>query len=211
MLNIIQLRSDMVYMRPDYQCLYGLATTYSGYFTRAEAGACGYRSDLLSHQTRSGKFRRVYRGVYRLRDFPYSSFEHVVAAWLAVGKERSVVSHETALDIHDLSDVMPLDIHLTVPRSIRNLPKLAGVRIHTSTRPFGPSDVVEREGMRVTSVTRTIVDSAEAGTGPEQIEMAVVQAIDRALTTTSRLRAAASDRSLRVRQLIDQSLELASR
>jgi predicted transcriptional regulator of viral defense system len=128
-----------------------------------------------------------------------------------VGQERSVVSHETALELHDLSDVMSQYVHLTVSRIIRNLPKLPGVRIHTSTRPLGPSDVVLREGVRVTSVPRTIVDSADAGTGPEQIEMAVVQAIDRALTTPSRLRAAAADRSQRVKRLIDHALELTQR
>jgi len=201
----------MITKKPDIQCLFGVATTHGGYFTRAEAETCGYGVDLLSHQTRSGKFWRPYRGVYRFRDFPDSPFEHIAAAWLAAGQERSVVSHETALEIHDLSDVMPLYIHLTVPRSIRNLPKLPGVRIHTTTRPLEPSDIVTREGMQVTSVARTIVDSADAGTGPEQIEMAVSQAVDRALTTPQRLRSAAKDRSKRVRNLIEQSLELASR
>lgn len=200
----------MISIKPDMRCLFNVASSHSGYFTRAEAEACGYGTDLLSHQTRSGKFIREHRGVYRLRDYPDSPLEHVVAAWLAVGAGKSVVSHETALDIHDLSDVIPNYTHLTVPRSSRNLPKLPGVRIHTTTRDLVPSDVVTREGMRVTSVARTIVDCAEAGTGPEQIEMAVEQAVRRASTTPKRLSEAAEQRSQRVRQLIEQSLRLAS-
>ena len=44
-----------------------------------------------------------------------------MAAWLAVGKQNAVVSHESALDLLDLSDVSPDRVHLTVPRSRRGL------------------------------------------------------------------------------------------
>lgn len=196
----------MIAKKPDDRCLFLVASTHMGHFTRAEAESCGYGTDLLTHLTRSGRFLRVHRGVYRLRDYPDSPREHVVTAWLAVGAARSVVSHETALDIHDLSDVIPNAIHLTVPRTVRNLPQLPGVRIHTTTREIGPSDVVTREGVRVTSVARTIVDCAEKGTGPEQVEMAVCQAIQRALSTPGRLRAAAANRSQRVQFQIEQAL-----
>lgn len=98
-----------------------------------------------------------------------------------------------------------------VPRSYRNLPSLPGVRIHTTTRPFESKDVVVREEMRMTSVARTIVDCAGAGTGPEQIEMAVREAVSRAMTTPRRLLDAAEPRSSRVRELIDHSLTLAVR
>jgi hypothetical protein len=121
-----------------------------------------------------------------------------MAAWLAVGKDVAVVSHESALDLHELSDVIPNAVHLTVPRSMRNLPKLPGVKIHTTTRAFEAGDVVRREGMRVTSIERTIVDSADWGTGPEQIEMAVRQALRRGKgTTPRRLEAASAGRSAR--------------
>jgi predicted transcriptional regulator of viral defense system len=121
----------------------------------------------------------VRRGLYRLRDYPSSPREEVVAAWLALGKENAVVSHASALDLLDLSHVIPDAVHLTVPRSRRHLPNLPGVAIHTTTRPLRPIDVVHREGARLTSAARTILDAAEAGTAPEQIERAVEQAIER--------------------------------
>jgi hypothetical protein len=40
---------------------------------------------------------------------------------LAVGKDAAGVSHETALDLLDLSDVIPDTVHLTVPRTRRGL------------------------------------------------------------------------------------------
>ena len=34
----------------------------------------------------------------------------------------------------------PEAIHLSVPRTRRHLPRLPGVRVHTTTRPFQPDD-----------------------------------------------------------------------
>ncbi len=192
---------------PDYFGLVAIATSQSGYFTNRQASICGYSDSLLSHHVKTGKFRRVHRGVYRLRDFPPSPREEVMAAWLAVGHERTVVSHESALDLHSLSDVIPTAIHLSVPRTVRNLPNLSGTKIHTTTRAFEPGDVVTRDGLKVTSVARTIVDSAEAGTGPEQIQLAIRQAIRQGVTTPNRLEDAARDRSRRVQALVRLAME----
>jgi predicted transcriptional regulator of viral defense system len=129
-----------------------------------------------------------------------------MAAWLAVGKNVAVVSHETALDLLDLSDVTPNAIHLTVPRSKRYHTGLPGVEIHTTKRPLTPRDVTMREDIRVTSAGRTILDTAEWGTGPEQIEMAVRQAIHRGLALPDELQAQAHERGGRVSRLIAASL-----
>jgi predicted transcriptional regulator of viral defense system len=199
---------DTIKSKPDHRCLFDTANGQHGHFTSAQANACGFTPSLLSHQTKASKYVRVRRGLYRLRDYPWFYREHVVAAWLAVGKDGSVVSHESALDLLELSDVIPNATHLTVPRTRRNLPDLSGVRIHTTTRSFGPLDVVQHEGIRVTSATRTILDAAETGSGPEQIEMAIWQALDRGLAVKARLIEAASTRSGRVRRLVVGAVKL---
>jgi predicted transcriptional regulator of viral defense system len=167
--SIIQHMGDTIAVRPDHQCLLGAASAQHGYFTSVQAHACGFSRSLLSHTTNSGKFIRIRRGLYRLRDYPSFWREEVVAAWLALGKETAVVSHESALDLLELSDVIPHAIHLTVPRSKRNLPNLPGVRIHTTTRPFTALDLVTRDGIRLTSAGRTILDTAEWGTAPSKL------------------------------------------
>ncbi len=95
----------------------------------------------------------------------------MLAAWLAVGKDTAVVSHESALDLLDLSDSIPDAVHLTVPRSQRKTPSIPGVKVHTTDRPIGPGEREHREGMAVTSATRSILDAAEKGAGPEQIQL----------------------------------------
>jgi predicted transcriptional regulator of viral defense system len=205
-LSKIQPMNDTSDRAPDHPCLFEVASTQHGYFTAAQARACGFGTDLLTHHTRTGRFMRVYRGVYRLRDYPSSPHEEAVAAWLALGREAAVVSHESALALHDLSDVVPDAVHLTVPRARRYLPTHPNVRLHTTTRPLNSADVVEREGLRVTAPARTILDAAEAGTGPEQVEIAVRQVVRRGLLLPDQLRAAARERSPRVRALVEAAL-----
>lgn len=197
---------DTATNKPDHQCLLGAASGQHGYFTSAQANDCGFTRSLLSHQTKSGRFIRVRRGLYRLRDYPSFYREEVVIPWLALGKDSAVVSHESALDLLELSDVIPRAVHLTVSRERRNLPTIPGVKVHTTIRPFGPLDVVTREGLRVTSASRTILDAAEWGTAPEQIEMAIHQAIARGLATRTQLARDASDRSQRVQELVRNAL-----
>lgn len=188
--------------KPDYACLFEIASEQQGYFTAQQARACEFAWDLLAYHTRAGRFIRVRRGLYRFRDYPSSPREEVMVAWLSVGKDVAVVSHESALDLLDLSDVIPDAVHLTVPRSKRHLPTLPGVTIHTTTKPLDPHDIATRNGIRLTAAARTIQDSAEAGTAPEQVELALTQAIERGLTTRQEMRDAAQKRNRRVANLI---------
>lgn len=183
--------------RPDRAQLFEIASGQGGYFTAEQARACGYSFALLSHHVKSGRFLRVRRGLYRYREYPSSMREDVLAAWLALGKDVAVVSHDSALDLLNLSDIIPDAAHLTVPRSRRNLPTLPGVKIHTTVRPLRPGDLTYRDGMVVTSATRTM---------PEQIELAVVQAVERGLATPEQLRQGAAERGRRVAARIEGAL-----
>lgn len=147
------------------------------------------RSTLSHHARPGGRYERVRRGLYRLRHFPTSAHEHVVAAWLPLRYAGAVVSHESALDLHAPSDVIPVAVHLSLPRAKRGQRPRVGVRLHALERPPGPSEVRTVEGVPVTSPERSIVDSPEAGTQLEQVELAIGQALERGLTTPSRLRA----------------------
>lgn len=190
-------------------CLFNVASGQAGYFTAEQARGCGYSRALLSHHSKTGRFIRVRHALYRLHEYPSSPREHVLAAWLAAGKEVAVVSHESALDLLDLSDIIPDAVHLTVPRSHRSLPSIPGVKIHTTERPVGPSERQVRDGMVVTSAVRSILDAAQKGAGPDQIELAVAQAVERGLANEGEMRRAASDRGRRVAELIERALHKA--
>ena len=196
--------------RPDRAGLFQLASEQRGYFTAAQARAHGYSRALLAHHAETGTLQRAYTGVYRFRDYPSSPREEVVAAWLAVGKDVAVVSHESALELWDLGDLIPNAVHLTVPRTRRNLPRLPGVVIHTSTRSLDRNQVQTLEGIRVTSPPRTLLDVAEAGVAPDQVGFALSQAVARGWIDRDALRSEAARRGARVARLIHDALSACS-
>ncbi len=78
--------------------------------------------------------------------------------------------------------------------------------MHTLERPPAPSEVRTVHGIAVTTPERSIVDSLEAGTQPEQIDMAIRRALERGLTTPRHLRAAVAWRSARVRAIVERAV-----
>lgn len=192
--------------KPDRAALFVTATAQHGFFTTRQAAQSGFSRRMLAHYARSGDFIRERRGIYRFRDYPVSPHAAIQAACLAAGAADAVVSHESALELHNLSDVVPRTVHLTVPRSRRGWRAPAGVTVHTATRPPESGEVVERAGLPVTAPARSIADAAAWGTAPDQIVTAVVDAMDRGMTTVEDLRTAARNRGQRVADLVGLGL-----
>lgn len=168
--------------KPDFDALFGIASAQGGHFTVAQANEAGFSSALLTYHVRRGKFMRRAPGVYRLRWYPSWDREEVMVAWLWAGRDRAVVSHESALDLLDLGEVIPDGTHLTVPREARSLGgERPDVRIHTSVHEFRPGELTQVDGMRVTSPARSIADYARAGGRPDEVEMMIAEARARGL------------------------------
>jgi predicted transcriptional regulator of viral defense system len=172
--------------------LYALAEGNAAYLTARAAAEAGIARSTLSHHARpGGRLVHVARGLYRLREFPSSPHEHIVAGWLRTPPSAdAVVSHESALELHDLSDVIADEVHVTVPRTRRRKP-IEGVVVHPTTFPVTKRQRRNVLGMPVTTVDRTIIDVLRSTGMTEQAEAAVEQALQRGLTTKRRLRATA--------------------
>lgn len=190
----------------DHRGLAMLAASQDGLFTAHQAEGFGVTRRLLSHHAKTGRYERLDHGLYLVPEIPGSPWREVVAAWLQAGADETVVSHQTALALHDLSDVIADSIHLTVPRSRRSRRHPPGATVHTQLAPFSPSEVQTRHFVRVTAPARTILDCLEAGVGLEQIAMAINQAIERGWISRSDLRVKAAKRGRRVARLIDDLL-----
>jgi hypothetical protein len=80
------------------------------------------------------------------------------------------------------------------------------VVVHTTTRSWRDGELRRHEGIRLTSAGRTILDAAEAGTQPEQIEMAIAQAFRRGWIDVRQLRSSARVRGRRVANLVERAL-----
>lgn len=133
---------------------------------------------LVDYEAR-GAAERVGHGIYRLRLVPPGDAdEYMLAALWPAG--RGVLSHETALDLHELCDVNPDRIHLTVPRAYRVTRKVPGrYRIHREHLPAG--DVERRDGLPIVTPKRAIIGAIDDGLRAGLIEQAITTARDRAL------------------------------
>jgi len=186
--------------------LYDIAEGQAGYFTTSQAEAVGVDRPRLSRFAVAGRVQRVRRGVYRLTHFPRSRHEDLFIAWLETGPD-SVISHDSALLLYDLSDALPAEIHVTVPRTASR--RRHGLRLHTNR--IGPGDITHYEGLPVTTVPRTIADVSLTGLSDELVEQAAREAVLRALATPEGLLAEAGRRSGRLGQVIRRALDSTGR
>lgn len=100
------------------------------------------------------------------------------------GVVRAAVSHESALAAFELSDALPAKHHLIVPPGFRKEPPV-GVTLHRAT--LREEDVTDRDGYRVTTPLRTLLDVGASGISPEHLGAATVQALERGLVMRRRL------------------------
>ncbi len=170
--------------------LYEIAEAQGGFLTAHQAVEAGVpRSTLSYHATEGNSLERVAHGVYRVRRFPAPPHGHVIVGWLALARADGVISHESALELLDLTDLIADEVHVTLPRAKRGLRTPAGVRIHFTDRLIDSRHRRQVLGMPVTSVERTVTDLVRSDGWTEQIDLAVSQAIQRGLTTPKRLEA----------------------
>jgi len=160
---------------PSWDRLFEFAVGQDGHFTTKQAALAGYSPQLLLKYLKNGRVIRVRRGVYRIVHFPASEHEDLTTIWLW-SEQKGVLSHETALVLHNLSDVLPRKTHLTLPASWakRRLRVPKGVVIYHDDVP--KKERIELGAIPVTSARRTLLDCATAHVSLEFIEAALRQA-----------------------------------
>ena len=156
--------------------LYEIAEGQSGFFTASQARAAGLHQVRLVQLAKQGDIARETRGVYRFTRFPVTQFGHYMAAvlWPQVRRPDvvGVVSHQTALSIHNLSDVNPVRIHVTLPATVRlrrQIPKVLVVHY----ADLAPDDVERVEGVPVTTPARSIRDAHASHLGADIVGTAI--------------------------------------
>jgi len=182
--------------------LYQIAEQQGGYFSAGQAHRAGLSKALLSYHVRQGRLLRIRRSVYRLAEYPETPYADLIVAWLAVG-EKAVISHESALLLYGLTDLLPAEIHLTVPRTASR--RRVGVRLHTAR--LSDDEITFRHGLPVTALPRTLVDLIRSGIDEEWIYQAVRQALERGLVSETTLQEEAGRHGGQVATIIHQALE----
>lgn len=155
-----------------YRALYTIAEDQMGYLTTAQASAVGISSMALVMMSRRGTLERVSRGVYRLVAFPGNPLARYMRATLWPSGRRGVLSHETALSLHGLSDIAPETVHITVPADFRVQREIPGYLVVHRAK-LASDDVARLEKMPVTTPVRTIRDCIRVPVGAIVISRAI--------------------------------------
>jgi predicted transcriptional regulator of viral defense system len=165
----------------NYQRLVAIAAGQHGLVTSADAVAEGIQRVLLVQMARNGTLERAARGIYRIPELagdPLAQYQEAILSW-----PGAVLSHETALDLHDLCDVNPRRVDVTVPpgtRIKRSMP--AWLIVHR--RALDPGDVTDHAGLAITTPARSIIDAIDDDLGARFVEQAIETARQRNLLTT---------------------------
>jgi hypothetical protein len=174
--------------------LFDLAEQQQGFFTSKQAKAAGFAENTHPYHVQAGNWVREHRGIYRLALFPTSDRPDLVlwSLWSRNRKEEveGVYSHQTALSLHELSDLNPSKLHMTVPVNFRRSSNIPGIVV-LHYRDLPKSEIQIGPGYRYTRPLRTVLDLIEDGTVEQTfIRQALRQSVDRGLITRHQLRTA---------------------
>jgi len=155
-----------------YALLHEYAVEQNGYVTTRQANDLGVATVRLEVMKQRGTLERVSRGVYRFPDVPAGPLDQYIAATLWPLEVQGTLSHATALDLHELCDINPNRVDVTVPadfRTTRTPPDV--MRLHRANLP--EDDLTWHEGLPIVTVYRAIRGSVELGVGWNLIEQAI--------------------------------------
>ena len=157
-----------------------IAAAQDGYFSLAQANEAGYSSQLIRHHCSTGKFERVRRGIYRLTAYPPGQRGDLMVSWLW-SNQLGVFSHSTAMSLHELSDLLPDHIHITLPESQRGRKREVPPGLVLHFADLGPQDRAWYGNVPVTSPRRTLLDCVAYALNPDLLDQALEQAVQRGL------------------------------
>lgn len=132
-----------------------LADRQYGVVARRQLIAAGVGAKAIEHRLRTGRLRRLHRGVWAVGHRRLTQDGFWLAAVLAAG-DSAVLSHRDAAILHGLGRWSAGPIEVTTPDDVRST---AALKIY-GRRRLDPVDLSTVAAIPVTTVARTLVDLA---------------------------------------------------
>jgi predicted transcriptional regulator of viral defense system len=150
-----------------------------GYLTPDDARELDIDPAQLRLMAARHTLERIGHGLYRMPMVPVTPLDAYMEAVLWAGL-RGVLSHETALDLHELCDVNPSAIHLTVPGGFRTRKAVPAIyRLHRLD--LDPAEIGWHEGIPIVTPERAILGGIDQALGWQLIDQAIETARERGL------------------------------
>jgi hypothetical protein len=182
--------------------LFDVAADQGGYFTAAQARKVGYSYQAQAHHVAVGNWLRFDRGIFRLAQW-VPDLHDDLARWSLWARDRAVVSHETALGVHELGEFESPKVHLTVPVGFRQ--RDDAVVLHVGR--LADLDVQQHTGFRVTTPLRSLIDVAAETPDEDQLARAIEEARHRGLVVIRELRSRSEQTDSRAALYVERALQ----
>jgi len=162
-----------------------IAAQHDGLVARWQMRAAGLHDRTLEGRARRGSMRRLHPGVYLNGCGEPTLRQRLRAALLYVG-EDGVLSHLSAAALLGLAPAGECASAVSVTVRQARARSRPGITVHRS-RTLMDADIRTRQGLRVTSATRTLFDLAAAET-QHTLEAVFTEAIAHGLTSAAEIR-----------------------
>ncbi len=157
-----------------------VALDQHGFITTVQAIEEHVSHAELSTMVARGRIERAGHGVYRVPQVPETEYDEYQLAVLWTGAPEACLSHDTALEAWDITDINPDRIHVTVARN-RRLRRAGGELYVIHHDDLDPAQVAWWQGIRIVNVPTAIAQGIASGVPTYLIR----QALDRAGRTSA--------------------------
>ena len=166
----------------------------TGIADRPQTRQAGFSGRAVAHRLKSGTWRRMHRGVYATFTGPVQREARLWAALRRAGP-GAMLSHETAAEVHGLSDKPSAKIYITVPANRRPAQQrpIPGVVIHRSDQSR-PARLPEWKLPR-TRIEDTVLDLVATARTFDEAYSWISRALSGKFVSVEMLREAMSTRS----------------
>jgi hypothetical protein len=155
-----------------------LADRQHGIVTASQAARAGLTRSAIAAHLCSGRWQRLYRGVYATFSGKPDRLATLWAAVLYAGA-GALLSHETAAELAGLTDRPSKLIHITIPAQRRVTP-MQGIVIHRSAAAGRARD--PRKVPPQTTIHDTVIDLAAAAATLDDAASWILRVLQRGLT-----------------------------
>lgn len=147
--------------------------------------ALGFSRAEVRGRVKRGLLHPLYPGVFAVGHVRLVPYAYLTAALLTCGP-ASFLSHRSAAAVWGLREVSTRRIEVSVPRA--NLKPRRGLVIHR-VRPPDPADLTVRNGLRVSSVARMLIELAPHESQAE-LDRLITQAVRKRILDFNEVEAA---------------------
>jgi very-short-patch-repair endonuclease len=151
----------------------------AGVITLRALCAIGFGEEEVRGLVRHGDLRRLHRGVYADGRAPLSDHALLKASLLALAGRDVWLSGKAASMGWSFEPVSVPNLEVTVVSA--STPSHRGLRVRRVSRPPHPSEIRTRNGLRLSSIPRLLIETSAAGATTDELHRLIEQAVRRNL------------------------------